>query len=176
MTLASTRWSCIFGQVATSVVFAYRLCNEVEASTGCTQPRAGCVYPTETNTELYNQLVPWGMASGFSKHTHQTPALPNIRINNLHCWVDFKTAKTKLAGKKTTSYFEQAETLQQKSHTHFQLASPSLQDNEFDYVLSQCTDAELANPLYTKLISLMVLCRPAPPFFTCISTSAGRLA
>ena len=29
------------------------------------------------------------------------------------------------------------------------------------------------SPLYTKLISLMVLCRPVPPSFTCISTSAG---
>ena len=29
------------------------------------------------------------------------------------------------------------------------------------------------SPLYTKLISLMILCRLVPPSFTCISTSVG---
>ena len=29
------------------------------------------------------------------------------------------------------------------------------------------------SPLYTKLISLMALCRPVPPFFMRIFTSAG---
>ena len=46
----------------------YRLYNEVEVSTGCTQPRAiGLrlrLYPLETDTELYSQLVAT-MASGF---------------------------------------------------------------------------------------------------------------
>ena len=39
---------------------------------------------------------------------------------------------------------KQAETLQQTSHTHLQPTSPSLQQDEFDYTLSQCTDAELS--------------------------------
>ena len=33
--------------------------------------------------------------------------------------------------------------LQSTSHTHLQPTSPSLQEDEFDFVLSQCTNAEL---------------------------------
>ena len=47
-----------------------------------------------------------------------------------------------LAEKTNELLQKQAETLQQTSH---QPTSPSLQTDEFDYILSQCTDAELSD-------------------------------
>ena len=89
----------------------------VEVSTGYTQLRAAALFLTyhnllycthtsvsiythrlhnevETDTELYNQLVPWPLA--FSKHTHQTLALTTIHINSQHYTIRliFKTANT----------------------------------------------------------------------------------
>ena len=85
----------------------------------------GCVYPVETDTELYNQLVPWPLAF-ISEHLHAGPRLclslyhgpwlllvntctanlTNIRINSQRCSVDFKTAKKwQTWPKKPTSYF-----------------------------------------------------------------------
>ena len=52
------------------------------------------VYTVETDTELYNQLVPWGISTCFSKHKHWTPAHPNIRIKSQRCSVDLKLPKT----------------------------------------------------------------------------------
>ena len=42
--------------------------------------------------------------------------------------------------------------LQSTSHTHLQPTSPTLQEDEFDFVLSQCTDAELNEYSYSQRI------------------------
>ena len=42
--------------------------------------------------------------------------------------------------------------LHSTSHTHLQLTSPTLQEDEFNFVLSQCTDAELNEYSYSQPI------------------------
>ena len=62
----------------------YRLYNEVEVSTGYTLPRAGrpeVVYNVETDTELYNRLAPWGIAThvrsnGIKRALNRARAVP----------------------------------------------------------------------------------------------------
>ena len=74
-----------------------------------------------------------------------TANLASIRINSQRCSVDFKTAKKwQTWPKKPTSYFGNKPKHYNKQVTLTSSPPAPLQQDEFDYILSQCTDYELS--------------------------------